>query len=400
MTQGHPAHRTHLFASLLALSITGICLGVGLLYCKGLEKRFIYALAPDFSDEKLQGIALQQEAFARPDLMVFYGSSELMKEMPNNATEFFADYPTGFGVFPVGKPGTTSLAVLQKAAATGEAMRGHKLAYSISPGWFFTETFDPKYYEGNFSPLQATEFAFASPLSRELKRDIARRMLEYPKTLERHWVLETALQRLAGDTAWDRALYAAILPLGKLHSAIGRAQDHAEAALNILDREKELNPEPRRSRRIVRWAELFQKAALVANAPAIQAKHNEVARKRVPKASRDRAMVQTIARAKEWTDLELLMRTFQELGATPLFLSMPVEDIRLEVYGASAPTREAYLKRLDELTQTFGFPLRDFREHQKDPDFLVDFLDHLSAEGWLYYNKALDDFFHGRIAKS
>ena len=38
-----------------------------------------------------------------------------------------------------------------------------------------------------------------------------------------------------------------------------------------------------------------------------------------------------------------------------------------------------------------------FRDHENDPAFLVDFLDHLSAEGWLYYNKALDDFFHERL---
>ena len=49
-----------------------------------------------------------------------------------------------------------------------------------------------------------------------------------------------------------------------------------------------------------------------------------------------------------------------------------------------------------ELGQVLA-PLADFREHQHDNDFLVDFLDHLSAEGWMYYNKALDDFYHGQF---
>ena len=44
----------------------------------------------------------------------------------------------------------------------------------------------------------------------------------------------------------------------------------------------------------------------------------------------------------------------------------------------------------------FDVALLDFREHEKDPAFLVDFLDHLSPQGWLYYNKALDDFYHER----
>lgn len=223
-------------------------------------------------------------------------------------------------------------------------------------------------------------------------------MLDYPKTLDGQWTLKFALERLADDQGLDRALYAAVWPLGRLQTAIGRAQDHLEAALHIVDEDERLNSPPHRDRRILNWSELFKRTAQVANAPAIQAKRNEAAKVKQRKLSRDKVMVQTIARAKEWTDLELLMRTLRELGAKPLLLSMPVEDIRLEAYGASAPTREAFLQRLDAMAVQFDFPLMDFREHQKDPAFLVDFFDHLSAKGWLYYNKALDDFYHGRIS--
>ena len=46
----------------------------------------------------------RRQAFRQPDLLVMYGSSELAKEMPNNAVQFFEEYPTGFRVFPVGNP--------------------------------------------------------------------------------------------------------------------------------------------------------------------------------------------------------------------------------------------------------------------------------------------------------
>ena len=75
------------------------------------------------------------------------------------------------------------------------------------------------------------------------------------------------------------------------------------------------------------------------------------------KASRDKTMTQTIAHAKEWTDLELLLRTMKELDAKPLLLSMPVEDIRLEVNGATASTREAYVRRMDAMARQYDFPL-------------------------------------------
>lgn len=391
----HP--RTNLAAAGIALVLAGCAVAAGIAYSRHLQERYIHALAPEFTAPKLQGAALQKEAFAQPDLLVLYGSSELVRDVPNNASQFFQEYPTGFRVFPVGKPGTTSLAVLQKAAAVGRSMRGRKVAFSISPGWFFTESFDPKYYEGNFSELQATEFAFSSSLSRELKRDAARRMLTYPKTLDDRPVLEFALDQLAGDRPWNRALYAAAWPLGKLHCAVARMQDHAETAVHILEEDERLGAPAKRAARAMNWGDVLKRAARFVNAAAVQTKRNEVKRRNIPRASRDTTFLRTIAAAQEWTDVELLMRTFQELGAQPLLLTMPVEDVRLEVYGVSPAARDAYVQRLGALAQEYRFPIADFREHTKNAGFMVDFLDHLSGEGWLYYNKALDDFFHNRL---
>ncbi len=392
-----PQKRLHLAASTLALAITLVVTVAGVVWCQQLETQYIHALAPEFIDEKLQGAALQKVAFAQPDLLVMYGSSELAKEMPNNASQFFADYPTGFRVFPVGKPGTTSLAVLQKIAAVGRSIHERKVVYSISPGWFFSETVDPTYYEGNFSPLQAMELAFSTDLSWNLRRDLARRMIEFPRTIDDQWLLDFALQRLAGDTMQDRALFGVIRPFGYLTQFVGRTQDHFEAALHILDEEEKLNPEPKRGLRAMNWNEVLKRAAQFANTTAVQAKKNEVAKRKASKVSRAKGFLQAITHAKEWTDIELLMRTFHELGANPLLLSMPIEDIRLEVYGLLPSARTTYLERLHQLADHYGFRYLDFREHQGDAAFLFDFQDHLSAEGWLFYNKALDDFFHGRL---
>jgi D-alanine transfer protein len=336
-------------------------------------------------------------------LLVLYGSSELAKEMPNNATQFFQDYQTGFRVFPVGQPGTTSLAVLQKVAAVGRDISGRKVAFSISPGWFFG-AFDPKWYEGNFSHLQAYELAFSDDLSSDLKHDIARRMLAYPKTLENQWLLQFALERLAGGTMWDRLVYNAIRPLGMLQNMVGRTQDHFEAALHILDERQKLDTPVRRGAQAIHWNALVKRAAQFAvNNTALKAKRSEVQAKRkgfaashVTEAAQTQNFVKLVKNAGEWTDLELLLRVFGELGAQPLLLSMPVEDIRLKVYGVSPEARAAYLRKLDEMAARYDVAMLDFREHEKDPAFLVDFLDHLSPQGWLYYNKALDDFYHER----
>lgn len=389
--------RPHLRAALFALVIAGGVLASGLFYCHWLEGEAVHAVAGEFSDEKLQGVALQKAAYRQQDLLVMYGSSELAKEMPNNAVQFFQDYPTGFRVFPVGKPGATALAILQKIAAVGEDLRGRKLVYSISPGWFFSEFTDVSYYEGNFSQLQALHVAFSSALSWELKRDIARRMLDFPNTIDDSWVLDRGLQLLAGDGTGDRALYAALWPLGKLACAIGSAQDHFAAALHILEEDERLNVKPRGSR-VLNWSQILKRTGRFANAAAIKAKQSEVAMRKGSKASRGPGFKKALAHSQEWTDFELLLRTMHQLGANALLMSMPVEDIRLEVYGLDNAARLSYVNRLDALVELYDFPLLMFREHEKDPAFTIDFLDHLSAEGWLYYNKALDDFFHGRLS--
>jgi D-alanine transfer protein len=391
------ASRRNLWAAGGAVLLGALWVWISMVWCERLEKRYIHALAPEFNAEKLQGVALQSHAFQEPELLVFYGSSELGKTMPNNANQFFEDYPTGFRVFPVGKPGTTSLAILQKVAGVGAGVRGKKLAFSISPGWFFTEIFDPSFYEGNFSEMQANELAFSAELSHALKRDVARRMLAFPKTLQSRPLLRFTLGRLAKDRWVDRFFYGLVWPLGKLHCAVARMQDHVEAALYILEWDEKLNPSPRRGLRGLNWSELLKKAAKFVNAAVIQAKRNEIAKKQIPKSSRDGVFMESLVRAREWTDFELLLRTFVELGAQPLLLSIPIEDIRLEVYGISASSRAAYTGRMRKLANKYGIPLADFPGSEASPGFTVDFLDHLSGEGWLHYNKALDDFFHGRF---
>jgi len=386
--------RPHLTAVLWALLIAAVPLAGGLWWAQRLERTQVHDLIADFSDPKLQGVALQKQAFAQDDLLVLYGSSELIQNVPYTAGEFFEEYPTGFRVFPVGKAGTTALAVLQKLAAVGGNLHARKVAISLSPSSYFAEEVDPGFYAGNFSALQATELALDPRLSRELRRDAARRMLEYPRTLENEWLLRTVLERLAGDTALDRALFTALLPLSHLQRWIGRTQDHFATAAHLSERHAE--PERVRRQQVLNWKEIFKAADELAKRTRATAKKPPALARR-PKGSRDRQFLRALARADEWSDLELMLRVLDELGAQPLILSMPVHARDLEITGVSERARGAYEERLRAITSRHGAPLVYFRQNEDDPDFFSDNLDHLGAKGWAYYNKMLDDFFHGRL---
>ncbi len=62
--------------------------------------------------------------------------------------------------------------------------------------------------------------------------------------------------------------------------------------------------------------------------------------------------------------------------------------------GVSRSARQVYYDRMRELAQRYHFPLMQFEEHDADPTFLLARREHPSSKGWMYYNRALDDFFH------
>jgi D-alanine transfer protein len=279
---------------------------------------------------------------------------------------------------------------MQKIAAVGRYLKGRKVAFSISPSYFLSETVNKDYYEGNFSALQALELAFSRHLSRELKRDAARRIIQYPDTLEGNWTLEFAMDRLAGDTALDRCLYGAIWPLGRLTNAVGRAQDHIEAGLHIAESNEKADPKPARILRL-NWKEILRRTSVKVKTTRPPVSPRLIKR---PKGSRDAAFLRTLKEADEWDDFELLLRTLTEMHAEPLLISMPLHGADLETTGVSAGARKAYGAQLTEMAAKYGVKLVYFSKYENDPTFFADNLDHPGERGWMLFNKVLDDFYH------
>ena len=386
--------RPHIVAGLAALGAVAVLLAVGLSGARWIEGRSLRAEAPQTFPMKNHGIVLQRAAFRRPGLLPLYGSSELVKDVPDKAAEFFSRAPTGFEVFPVGKAGTASLIALEKLAAVGADLRGRKLAISISPSWFWAAPDNPHHYAGNFSLEQVNSLVFTAPLDPGLKRDIARRVLEFPETVGRDPVLAFALRRLAGGSWLDRAGYRLVCPLGWLGGAMLRVQDHVHSVEYLLHRVS--RPFVWRHHPIdPKWSRLFASAGRASPPPDDDDAEAELARV-LPAIGGEAAFRARVAKAREWSDLELLLRTLRELGARPLLLSMPLDGEGFDRFGVSPAARAEFYDRLESLAARYGFPLVDFRDHDEDRRFLADTHDHLSAEGWLYYDAALDDFYHDR----
>ena len=225
----------HLLPSVIAIVAAGAILVAGEMFAVYLEQRAIRWVDPQVFQLKNQGLAFQRAAAHTQDVLLLYGSSELiMGPIAERGGYFFRTAPTGFQLSPVGKPGATAMTILQKIGALGSDLRGKKVAISLSPVWFLMPGERADWYEGNFSLLAASELAFGSALDFELKRDIASRMLQFPSTLEKSPLLEFALRRLASGGWFDRVVFCAIWPIGKAYTAALELQDHFAAVAHIL----------------------------------------------------------------------------------------------------------------------------------------------------------------------
>jgi Protein involved in D-alanine esterification of lipoteichoic acid and wall teichoic acid (D-alanine transfer protein) len=368
------------------------------------EQSTISSTAPEIFSLKNQGLAFQRAAGRARDMLPLYGSSELqVPKIPERAAIFFRNAPTGFQVSPVGKIGTISLIMLQEIGALGSDLRDKKLAISLSPGWFLARETNPRWYEGNFSPIAASKLVFGNTIDFSLKRQVAARMLQFPRTLEKNPLLEFALRRLVSGRPLDRIVFWIIWPLGKIQNVVMDIQDHF-AALNYILREAKSAP-PRHPK-ILDWPKLIAEAGERGVRSLDKNENGKNLGQRIVTGRRDdKWFREHVNEGREWADLELLLRTLAKIDARPLLLSMPLDGQYYNQTGVSRSAREVYYKKLRGFAQQYNIALIDFHEHDEDPTFLqrpvrqgepAEGL-HLAAKGWMLYNRALDDFFHGRV---
>ena len=408
----------HLGPALTASLIAAAGLIGTLSYAKQTESRYVHALAARDLPIKVTGSAFVREALRHPDLLPLYGSSEVVASDAYHASELFKEYPTGFSVVPVAYFGSSSLILLQKLAALGSDLRGKNIVLSLSPSTFLRPMIEPGTYAVNFSRLHANELIFSADLSYAIKRDAARRMLQYPKTLKAERLLGFAVEQLAQDSQYNRLLYYAILPLGQLSACILRLQDHWET-FNAVRDATPVDAVIERRASPIDWPALLKDAEQRArndsdnnrfgfgnafwetNRPQlVKQSDGQPPKPQYPALTGLLNWLPRVEHVMEWNDLDLLLRGLQELGARPLLLSAPICGLYCDYWHIPYKAREAYYDKLQLAAQTYDTPLVVFRGHDSDKDFIKDPASHLSSKGWVYYCQTLDCFYHGQALAS
>lgn len=356
--------------------------------------------------EKLIGLALQRQAFRDPTLLPVYGSSELTQPQANRADAFFAGRPTGFEAFLIGNPGETCLIIATKLAALGPETRGRKAVVFLSPGWFLEPELDHKGFGVNFSPLHGNVFAFESKLSAPLKRDLARRLLDYPETVGQSPLLDTGLRALAGAGPGSGATLAVLRPMGTAQAALQRELEY----VRLWDWWR--HPHPARSQEAKRdlvkvdWTTQLQAAdgeyakqpKLTSYSTGPRTRYDDARQPLFrdpahPEVPPDDNFARECNASKEWTDLQLLLRVAREKDIHLLVVCQPLNEKFGQLQGLTERSFALFYDRLRGTVAPFKVRLATFPDREKDAHFYQDSV-HPSGKGWITYDRAMDVFFH------
>jgi D-alanine transfer protein len=397
----------HVFPAVVSCLIVMALLAIGSEYAHRRENAYIHALAYAKVEQAYMGSALQRTALQYDDLLLLYGSSELTQGDPRyQAQVFFRKYPTGFMVFQIARPAANALTIAQSIAALGPGLRGKKVVISFTPSVFLLPMLNQEYYNSNFSRLHAYELVYSPLLSEAVKQKAAQRMLDYPASLEDDPLLQFALEHLARNSEFDRALFLLTWPLGQANLAIINLQDHAATVADIAPRL--IDPDAfRKSRKVIDWDNALEKARKeqiphsnnnpygIDNVFWTEEYQKRLAAPIAP-GSGDAEFLSGLEGSQEWTDLDILLQVLHEAGAEPLILSRPLNSPFLKALGISRKAQVVFYQKLRKAVQPYDFQLVDFRAYDQDKYFSIDRTSHPSFLGWMYVNQALDAFYHGR----
>jgi D-alanine transfer protein len=254
-------------------------------------------------------------------------------------------------------------------------------------------------YRKNFSPIQAYELVYTSPLSPALKQRAARRLLALGAPGTDDPVLRAALQSLSDDNLWGRTRYCALWPLGRLRLETLRLHDDMEVLK--LASHKRLTPRARPTPQgpPPDWGQLLVAAEIQAFARSTTNEFgmndSYYTRFVAPRLEqlRNSSTGDSWLSSSEYDDLELVISTLKELHVRPLVISLPIMGKYYDFKGHPAADRRAYYDRIRSLAQRGGYPLADFGTKEYEMGFMRDPW-HPGWKGAVQLAQAIDQFYH------
>lgn len=355
----------------------------------------IEAIGVKAHSEVLLGNLLQAKALATPDILPFYGSSELGTGFEFNPTNVFGRRQKGFVPFIIGRGSVQALVNLLNFAGQDQ-LQDRKIILTFSPDWFSERKgLTQDRLAMNSSPLHIYQTMLSPSLPTELKREIAQRILEIPQVIQDDPLLENYLQAYSTSGYWAKMKVMGYWPATEIRCAALEIQD----VLSVRDVVSEVKPTdfqnvaPEKSEDS--WDALLKRSeqrgkTLISNdlniLDTLYPKHTEPGMK----GSWSRLKLYP---SKEYDDFSLMLRVLKEKKAKPLFVLIPANGRWADYAGFSPQERNDYYQRIRSMIQDQGFSVADFSHKEYEPYFMQDTW-HIGLKGWVEADAAIDQFMH------
>ena len=355
-------------------------------------------LDPPKDQEVLLGSIFQRKAMETGNVLPMYGSSELGTGHDFNPTRVFANRPTRFTPFIIGRGSCQTLVHILNIAAHND-IKGKKIVITFSPDWFDDLHGLPNdRLSMNSSPLKVYDVLFNPHLSGQLKDRITKRILDLPLVASEDYVLkEYLIAHINSD--WKSLIKRLLLwPLARLEYASMQIQDAKDVKKSTSELDRRLvtklaSPTPDQP---INWEKLDKQAVTEAqlkmknNLNIADGLYAQIVK---PNTKNSQKGVKNLSPSVEYDDLKLMLDLLNEKHVNALFVMIPYNGLFRDYTGLPSVIRQAYYKKISQIIQEGGFQFVDLSAHEKELYFMQD-ASHLGWKGWAELDQVLAAFYH------
>ena len=396
-------------AALLLALVTLVLWGAGAVLRATLPE-YTDNLGDDNYNEKLYGLTLLKESAAREDNIIIYGSSELRTlDISTHPSNFFADKRDGFQVNLVGRGSCQSIIHALSVAASGDALTDKKVVLITSPQSYVEEGITPDMFLANFSKQHFLTIMQDSSVSKSVKDRLAQRtqelLKEYKAEFGSYGGYEDILlytQLYNGDNLLTKVALTLLKPCYALQNYLLELRDLADSA-ELLRDEGDASSNASSEKSVIDWAA----EKVTATDTAVSMTDNNdfgmlkdyynryIGSKLKLQEGKEKNLSYSVS--EEYDDLRLLLDVCQEKGLEIMFVHVPLHGDWSDYTQFSEDRRQDYYENVREIVGEYdNVTLCDLTTYEYEDYFLCDVM-HLGWNGWLKFDEALSDFYHGNL---
>ncbi len=387
----------------IAIPIVLLCVFINIfnkvLY-SNLEKKVTDSVAEKLFVEKFKGEAIQEIILSRKDTVPIYGSSELSTtDIPYNPQNIFSNKELGFQTIPIGRGYSQSIIHAINFAALNGELQNKKVVFILSPQWFTPSGLEPENFAMNFSEIQYYKLINDSKISKEVKRDISKRVYDLTKNNDSLKAVHSMAWVNSSDNWFHSALSVIFKPNYYIKYKILSIKDKIQTikAIDSMGEKEKYNKEE--IRKTIDWDEELKKTEAIAkektnnNSFFLENSYYDKYIKDNVEKFKGSLKYESYLTSPEYDDLKILLEVCKDNNIKPLFVSVPVNKRWYDYCEFPKDDIAKYYSKIDNIIEPYNFEILDLSPHESEPYVLKDTM-HLGWKGWIYIDKKIDEYYN------